>query len=152
MCSSNLDFGDRGLEAAGLDPSKAMATPGLVSTIQLEHLIRDPKNPCDPDLDVIPAIQQCAAGLARRNETIKNWSYCREAAIRNRDQRLAGNPAPTDRPATDYASRNGRKLSAFERLDRKLEEASAESKLRFDDERDGGQGYTIDAEATRLAG
>lgn len=97
------DFRSKCFEAAGLDPLSAMATPGLVSTVQLEHLIRDRNNPCDPELDVLPAIQTCAATLRKRGQTLTNWSYCREAAIRNRDQRLAGNPAPTSQPARGNA-------------------------------------------------
>lgn len=93
------EFRDRCFEAAGLDPQAAMAEPGLISTIALERLIRDPVSPCDPDLDVIPAIQSCAATLRKQGRTISNWSYCREASLRNRDQRLAGNPAPTAQPA-----------------------------------------------------
>jgi uncharacterized protein YdaU (DUF1376 family) len=102
LCSARTganEFRDRCFKAAGLDPQTAMAQPGLVSTVSLEHLIRDPNSPCDPDLDVIPAIQTCAAGLRKRGQTLNNWSYCREAALRNRDQRLAGNPAPIEQPA-----------------------------------------------------
>lgn len=94
------EFRDRCFNAAGLDPQTAMAEPGLVSTVSLERLIRDLNSPCDPDLDVIPAIETCAAGLRKRGQTLNNWSYCREAALRNRDQRLAGNPAPTEQPAS----------------------------------------------------
>ena len=54
--------------------------------------------------------------------------------------------------AASFASKNGGKLGTFDRLDRKLEAAASRQDARFDDERDGGQGYTIDAEATRLAG
>ena len=97
------EFREQCFKAAGLDPQTAMAVPGLVSTVSLEHLIRDPANPCDPELDVLPAIETCAAGLRKRGQTLNNWSYCREAAIRNRDQRLAGNPAPVARTAAGTA-------------------------------------------------
>jgi uncharacterized protein YdaU (DUF1376 family) len=98
--ASPADFRERCFRAAGLDPKAAMAMPGLVSTIALERLIRDPNHPCDPDLDILPAIETCAAGLRKRGETLTNWSYCREAAIRNRDQRLSGNPSPALRTAS----------------------------------------------------
>lgn len=147
-----IDFRERCFEAAGLDPKISMAVAGLVSTVDLETLARDPKNPCDLELDIVPAIQQCAASLARRGQKLQSWRYCREAAIRNRDQRLAGAPAPVERPATSHGYRNGGKLSAFERLDQRLEAAAAGQESRFHDERDGGEGYVIDAEATRLAG
>lgn len=54
--------------------------------------------------------------------------------------------------AASHTRRNGGKLSAFERLDQRLEAAAAGQESRFHDERDGGEGYVIDAEATRLAG
>jgi hypothetical protein len=76
-----------------------MNSPGLVSTVDIERLLRDPKHPCDLELDVIPAIQSCAASLRNKGSTLANWSYCRAAIIRNRDQRLAGNPAPIEQPA-----------------------------------------------------
>lgn len=99
LSSRAADFRARCFEAAGLDPKAAMAVPGLVSTVSLETLIRDQSYPCDPELDVLPAIESCAATLRKRGQTLTNWSYCREAALRNRDQRLAGNPAPTAQPA-----------------------------------------------------
>jgi DNA-binding MarR family transcriptional regulator len=89
----------RCFEAAGLKEADAMNSPGLVSTVDIERLLRDPKHPCDLELDVIPAIQSCAASLRNKGSTLANWSYCRAAILRNRDQRLAGNPAPTTQPA-----------------------------------------------------
>jgi hypothetical protein len=89
----------RCFEAAGLKEADAMNSPGLVSTVDIERLLRDPKHPCDLELDVIPAIQSCAASLRNKGSTLANWSYCRAAILRNRDQRLAGNPAPTKQPA-----------------------------------------------------
>ena len=56
-----------------------------------------------------------------------------------------------DRAASN-GNRNGGKLSAFERFDQRMEAAASGQEPRFNDERDGGGGYTIDAEATRLAG
>jgi len=72
----------------------------------------------------------------------------------NYDDRTASQTGSnsSDGNGSVHARRNGGKLSAFERLDRKLEEASAQQEPRFNDERAGGEGYTIDAEATRLAG
>lgn len=90
----------RCFEAAGLTEADAMNSPGLVSTVDIERLLRDPKHPCDFDLDVIPAIQTCAASLRKKGQPLTNWSYCRAAILRNRDQRLAGNPAPTEPPAS----------------------------------------------------
>lgn len=54
--------------------------------------------------------------------------------------------------AASHSRRNGGKLSAFERLDQRLAEAANGHQPRFDDERGESEGYTIDAEATRLAG
>lgn len=56
-----------------------------------------------------------------------------------------------DRAASN-GNRNGGKLSAFERFDQRMEAAASGQEPRFNDERAGGEGYTIDAEATRLAG
>lgn len=89
----------RCLQAAGLTEADAMMQMGLVSPIEIVRLIQDATNPCDLDLDVIPAIQACAASKAKRGETLTHWSYCREAILRNRDKRLAGNPSPTQPPA-----------------------------------------------------
>jgi hypothetical protein len=72
----------------------------------------------------------------------------------NYDDR-ATNPAGSagsDSNRASHTRRNGGKLSAFERLDQRLEAAAAGQEPRFDHERDGGEGYTIEAEATRLAG
>ena len=54
--------------------------------------------PCDWDLDVIPAIASKAASLRAKGEQIKNWEWTMEGAIRNRDRRLAGLPAPDAQP------------------------------------------------------
>ena len=56
-----------------------------------------------------------------------------------------------DRAASN-GNRNGGKLSAFERFDQRMEAAASGQEPRFNDERAGGESYTIDAEATRLAG
>lgn len=94
----------RCFESAGLTEADAMNVPGLVSTVDIERLLRDPKHPCDFEMDVIPAIQQCAASLRKKGETITNWSYCHAAILRNRDKRLAGNPAPTEQPASTHGA------------------------------------------------
>lgn len=94
----------RCFESAGLTEADAMNVPGLVSTVDIERLLRDPKHPCDFEMDVIPAIQQCAASLRKKGETLTNWSYCHAAILRNRDKRLAGNPAPTEQPASPHGT------------------------------------------------
>lgn len=123
----------RCFEAAGLSEADAMNSPGLVSTVDIERLLRDPKHPCDFDLDVIPAIQTCAASLRKKGDTLKSWSYCRAAILRNRDQRLAGNPAPTEQPAATHGTpaRNQKHAgsgtaAAGKRLITKLREARGE--------------------------
>lgn len=135
----------RCFEAAGLDPKVAMAVPGLVSTIDIERLIRDQKHPCDFEQDVVPAIQACAATLRQKNQTLTNWSYCRAAILRNRDQRLAGNPAPVKQPAaTNGASASRQKhggggvVAASLRLAAKLRES------RGVDDGDGSEAEPID--------
>ncbi len=88
------------MAAAGLSEADMMNRPGLVSPVEMIHLMEPAQGePCDLNLDIIPAVQTCAAQLRKRNDTLRNWSYCREAAIRNRDQRLAPAPAIQQRPA-----------------------------------------------------
>jgi uncharacterized protein YdaU (DUF1376 family) len=88
------------MDAAGLSEADMMTRPGLVSPVEMIHLMEPAQGePCDLDLDIIPAVQTCAAQLRKRNDTLRNWSYCREAAIRNRDQRLAPAPDVQQRPA-----------------------------------------------------
>jgi DNA-binding transcriptional ArsR family regulator len=143
---SSVVLRERCFEAAGLDPQIAMAVPGLVSTIEIERLIRDLKHPCDLELDVIPAIQSCAASLRNKGSTLANWSYCRAAILRNRDQRLAGIPAPVAPPAAANGSPASRQkhsgggvVSASLRLAAKLRES------RGLDDNYGGEAEPIDA-------
>jgi hypothetical protein len=53
---------------------------------------------------------------------------------------------------SSFTRSNGGKLGTFERFDQRMEAAASGQEPRFNDERAGGEGYTIDAEATRLAG
>lgn len=88
------------MDAAGLSEADLMTRPGLVSPVELIHLMVPAQGePCDLNLDIIPAVQRCTAQLKANGQTLKSWSYCREAAIRNRDQRLAPAPAVQQRPA-----------------------------------------------------
>jgi hypothetical protein len=88
------------MNAAGLSEAELMTRPGLVSPVEMLHLMNPTQGqPCDLQLDIVPAVQRCAAHLKAKNDTLKSWSYCREAAIRNRDQRLAPAPDVQQRPA-----------------------------------------------------
>lgn len=81
------------LDAAGLDDQAIAGSPRLIAPTEIIHLLKPSTGePCDLELDVLPAIQVCAAQLKAKGQSLKTWSYCREAIIRNRDQRLT--PAP----------------------------------------------------------
>lgn len=99
------------MEAAGLSEEDLMSRPGLVSPIEMIHLMNPAQGePCDLYLDIIPAVQRCVAGLTAKKDSLRNWSYCREAAIRNRDQRLA--PAPSVQQRTASSSSGGARHSS----------------------------------------
>lgn len=88
------------LEAAGLDENALAGKPNLVAPTDIIHLMRPASGvPCDLELDILPAIQRGAAQLADNGQSLNSWRYFREAAIRNRDQRLAPAPAVQQRPA-----------------------------------------------------
>ena len=52
--------------------------------------------PCDWDRDVTPAIDEVAASFAARGQQFRSWSIIHDAALRNRDRRLAGLPDPQE--------------------------------------------------------
>lgn len=120
------------LKAADLSEAVLAGAPNLVSPVAIIHLMRaDP--PCDLDLDVLPAVQTCAAGLRANGDELKSWSYCRAAIIRNRDNRLNGVPKP-QRPqpggqgrsgAGGYGQGMGDRQSVYDRVLDRLEGAAA---------------------------
>lgn len=61
--------------------------------------------PCDWDLDVLPAIAAASARKARFDK----WDYIKPAALENRDRRLAGLPAPQAQPARVNGSGHARR-------------------------------------------
>lgn len=61
---------------------------------QIKLWIEDPQNPCDPYLDIIPAIEERAASMDRHS--INNWSYFRNPVLKYRDARLQGLPTPKE--------------------------------------------------------
>ncbi|RIJ15977.1 hypothetical protein D1227_06300 [Henriciella mobilis] len=107
---------DACLKAAGL--TEADLGPGTISPISIRNLVNAPENPADLDLDVIPAIQQCAATLAKRGQKITNWSYCHDAIIRNRDARLSGAPEVEHRPGARSSQRPASTASARRHAER----------------------------------
>lgn len=105
------------LQAAGM--TDADLTPAMIAPTPIVHLIRPASGePCDLQLDVIPAIQSCAASLRQRGQTLKAWSYCREAIIRNRDARLSGAPAVEHRPGARPSQRPASTASARKHAER----------------------------------
>ena len=109
---SVIEIRDACMKAAGLTEAD-VATPAMIAPSEIIHLIRPSAGAaCDLELDVLPAIQSCAATLRQRGQTLKSWSYCREAILRNRDNRLNGTPAvQQDRGASSkpYASASARR-------------------------------------------
>ena len=72
--------------------------------------------PCDWDLDVIPGIASKAASMRAKGEKIQNWEWTMEGALRNRDRRLAGLPAPEAQPMRMVSGRS--KETAAEKAER----------------------------------
>lgn len=82
---------DGALEAAGLTERDLHGSPGLHSVADLVHLTQPASGePCDWEMDVLPAIRQSASQLANRNQKLKTWRYVRDIAIQNRNDRIAG--------------------------------------------------------------
>ena len=100
------------IKAAGLTDAD-VSSPAMIAPTEIIHLIRPVSGePADLELDVIPAIQSCAATLRQKNQTLKSWSYCREAILRNRDNRLSGAPAVQQgrgAPRKPYASASAKR-------------------------------------------
>lgn len=76
-------------------------------------------DPCDMDLDIIPAVQAAAAKFHAEGGRLTSWNYIKPIAIDNRNRRLAGiSKAETsngrhERPGTSggYAGHRGRRPS-----------------------------------------
>jgi hypothetical protein len=49
-------------------------------------------DPCDLELDIIPAVQAAASKFHAEGGRLTSWNYVRPIAIENRDRRLAGIP------------------------------------------------------------
>lgn len=102
---------DRIMDAAGLDDTSIASSPRLIAPTEIIYLLKPVSGePCDLELDVLPAIQVCAAQLAARGQTLTSWSYCREAIIRNRDRRLTA--APDVKPSSSHSQHDGSGHSA----------------------------------------
>lgn len=50
--------------------------------------------PCDWDLDVLPAVDALAAACRASNRPFRTWKGVEDRALQNRDRRLAGLPPP----------------------------------------------------------
>lgn len=97
---SKVDWVERlnqAIELAGGSASKANG--GTMHYADLRRLCEPAKGePCDWELDVVPAIMSKAASLKAKGQSIGSWVWVEEGAIRNRDRRLAGLPAPEAQP------------------------------------------------------
>lgn len=74
--------------------------------------------PCDWDLDIVPAIVAASGRSARFDK----WDYIKPAAIENRDRRLAGLPAPQAPAPQQRAASGGRAPSAATVINRMIQE------------------------------
>ncbi len=113
---------DQCLKAAGLDRNALAGSAGLANFSMIANLTRPPPPgiaqapPCDFTLDVLPAVQACAASLAARGETMQSWKYCHRAILKTRDQRLTpipkmerhDDPNPGKRPTPQRSHKSGR--------------------------------------------
>jgi hypothetical protein len=86
--------------------------------------------PCDWEADVLPAIDVVAARAIRANRQFDTWEYVAQAALENRDKRLAGVPDPKPIPlnGNGHAARGRESMSAvidrvFAEEEAKLEQA-----------------------------
>jgi hypothetical protein len=66
---------------------------------------------CDWDADVLPAIDRIAAGFKAKGQQFSSWALLNEAAIANRDRRVAGLPSP--KPVTELTG-HARRLEGAE--------------------------------------
>lgn len=96
----------------------ALAGPALLPTNPVHRmptvfrLLCEPVSgePCDWELDVLPAI----AAASTRSARFDKWDYIKPAALENRDRRLAGLPAPqAPQPLKTNGASNGRGTSSL---------------------------------------
>lgn len=78
---------------------------------------------CDWEADVLPAIDRLAASFIAKRKQFSSWTLVTEAAIENRDRRLAGLPAPT-KPSEKS---NGRASADGDAWDRVLAEMEVDA-------------------------
>ena len=60
--------------------------------------------PCDWECDVEPALEHVLGRYLAKNETVESLGVVRNAALHNRDRRLAGLPAPKPFTGAEHAS------------------------------------------------
>lgn len=96
---------NQAIELAGGSASKANG--GTMHYADLRRLCEPAKGePCDWELDVVPAIMSKAASLKAKGQSIGSWVWVEEGALRNRDRRLAGLPAPEAQPVLIVSQSN----------------------------------------------
>lgn len=105
---SRVDWQARLAEAHRIaEGAVAVGGGGTIHPAAFRRLCEPVKGePCDWDLDVIPAIASKAASMRAKGEKIQNWEWTMEGALRNRDRRLVGLPAPEAQPVRMVSQSN----------------------------------------------
>ena len=75
-------------------PALIEANIPLMDYSRIRRWVEDKKNPCDLELDVLPALKRIAANS--KIAKVRGWGYFEPAVLENRDRRLAGLPEPQD--------------------------------------------------------
>ena len=60
---------------------------------RIRRWLEDKQNPCDLELDVLPALKRVAKITKSK---VRGWGYFEPAVLENRDRRLAGLPEPKE--------------------------------------------------------
>jgi len=91
-------------EAQGRAGASLNLTAGGAHTFAELRRLCEPAtgHPCDWDLDVLPAVDELAGSFAARGQQFRSWSIVHDAALRNRDRRLAGLPDPKELPRDQH--------------------------------------------------
>lgn len=77
---------------------------------------------CDWEADVLPAIDRLAASFIAKRKQFSSWTLITEAAVENRDRRLAGLPEPQAPQQRAASNGSGRAPSAATVINRMIAE------------------------------
>lgn len=97
-------------EAQGRADGGINMTSGEVHHLAIFTALCEPVmgEPCDWDLDVLPAVDALAAACKATGRPFRTWKGVGDRALENRDRRLAGLPAPKSAPTAEGQRRTGK--------------------------------------------